>query len=677
MEQDIINKVWPKWQTVRKLGAGSYGSVYEAVRQDHNLESRAAVKIISIPQNATETDSLRSEGMSDDSIKAYYQGRVDDFVNEIKLMESLKGTQNIVSVEDYAVVEREGAFGSDIYIRMELLTPFIKYMEGKTLTQSEVIKLGADMCMALELCSKRGIIHRDVKPENIFVNDFGDYKLGDFGIARRFDEASGALSQKGTYNYMAPEVAKGERYDASVDIYSLGVVMYRLLNENRMPFLETEAEQADHNTRMQAIQRRLNGEPLPRPKCASAGLSEIVLKACDPDPKKRYGSPEEMREQLMNAMNENNEINENGTGDVDVNKTVSVRQAPQGGVNTDQSHNIAMGAIARAADPGTFTPSSGSGKGTDKNRMIPILIGVIAVLAVLVAVLAIRSGKKDDTQTATANTVKEEEELTEDTEMLADADSVSDVSDTEDASATDNTEKTDSETTDNTSALLSAEGSGNNTVTANVSDNGNDVSDNADVSDDASEGKMTREQFDSIISEYDQKYSNTSKFLRASANSYELLFIDDDDIPELLYSDSNSLCIVNSEGRELFLRDNIRDSETELYYLEKEGMILLVETIPDQTWYVRDYYYYKQAVNGVMTTSEADRFLKYTSYEDSTVVTYRNAAVNDAPKEMFDDYLVKYESDNNKFKKIPLDYSEMHHRISEAGDDFYKEHFEN
>ena len=93
------------------------------------------------------------------------------------------------------------------------------------------------MCNALELCEKRGIIHRDIKPDNIFINDNGDYKLGDFGVARQLEKSSTFMSRRGNQAYMAPEVYKGEWYGEKADIYSLGLVLYRLLNNSRIPFM--------------------------------------------------------------------------------------------------------------------------------------------------------------------------------------------------------------------------------------------------------------------------------------------------------------------------------------------------------------------------------------------------------------------------------------------------------
>ncbi|MBR5571001.1 MAG: protein kinase [Oscillospiraceae bacterium] len=180
MATEMITTVWPEWQVEQTLGKGSYGTVYKAVRNDSNLCSYAAIKVISIPTDPSELASLRSEGLTEEGTRTYFQGIVNDFVSEIRLMEALKGTQNIVSVEDYKVVEREGEIGWDIYIRMELLTPFNTYLVDKQMSEQEVLQLGVDICSALEICKRRQIVHRDIKPDNIFVNSFGDFKLGDF-----------------------------------------------------------------------------------------------------------------------------------------------------------------------------------------------------------------------------------------------------------------------------------------------------------------------------------------------------------------------------------------------------------------------------------------------------------------------------------------------------------------
>lgn len=297
-----IEKVWPEWRIVEQIGKGSFGEVYKAVRTDHGLTSTAAIKVISIPQDEGEVNSLRSEGLDLNATRTYLQGIVDDFVSEIQLMESLKGMQNIVSVEDYKVVEHTDRLAWDIYIRMELLTPFDTWLCSHKMSERDVLQLGVDICTALELCEKKHIIHRDIKPGNIFINDFNFFKLGDFGIARKLEGTTGNLSKKGTYNYMAPEVAHGLEYDSRVDIYSLGIVLYRLLNGMRLPFLDSEQKLMDPNARKEALERRLRGEPLPKPKDASESAASLILCACAYDPNKRFRNATAMKKALQSVI---------------------------------------------------------------------------------------------------------------------------------------------------------------------------------------------------------------------------------------------------------------------------------------------------------------------------------------------------------------------------------------
>ena len=297
-EYKIGETVLGNWTLVKLLGEGAYGKVYEAHREDFGTTYKAAVKIMSIPQSQSEVESARAEGYDDDSVTAYFRSFVEEVVQEFALMSRLKGMTNIVSYEDHSVTERTEGIGWDILIRMELLTPMLKYMSSHRMTRSDVIKLGIDICKALELCQKYNIIHRDIKPENIFISETGDYKLGDFGVARTLEKTTGGLSKKGTYTYMAPEIYKDEKYGSSVDIYSLGIVLYRLLNNNRAPFLPTDSKTILHSERERALVRRISGEPLPPPVNADGRLAEIVLKACAYEPKDRYSSPLQMRQEL-------------------------------------------------------------------------------------------------------------------------------------------------------------------------------------------------------------------------------------------------------------------------------------------------------------------------------------------------------------------------------------------
>lgn len=315
MVVDNIESVWPEWKIIEQVGEGSYGKVFKATREEHGISSYSAIKVIAIPQNDSETESLRLEGLDKTATRTYYEEIVKDFVCEIKLMESLKGTPNIVSVEDYKVVEKTDRVGWDIYIRMEYLTSFNDYACDKKLTEIEIIKMGIDICSALEICSKRDVIHRDIKPENIFISDFGYFKLGDFGIARELEKTASAHSKRGTLNYMAPEVNNGSNYDSRADIYSLGIVLYKLLNNNRIPFLDPYKQLIQYRDRVKAVEKRMNGDPLPTPVQASEKIAAVILKACAYNPDDRFDNPNQLRMALKSLTNKDTEtIKVSGSG---------------------------------------------------------------------------------------------------------------------------------------------------------------------------------------------------------------------------------------------------------------------------------------------------------------------------------------------------------------------------
>ena len=298
MDKDVPVSVWPEWKLVEKIGEGSFGKVYKAKRTERGRSFYSAIKIISIPGSKGELDSVRSEMNNEQSTREYFRNLVEDCVQEIYTMEHFCGNSHVVSFEDFKVVEYLDEIGWDISIRMEYLTSFMDYCTGKELTEKEVIKLGCDLAMALIYCRKLNIIHRDVKPENIFVSRFGDFKLGDFGIAREQAPTMSNMSKKGTYSYMAPEIYKGEKYDSSIDIYSLGIVLYKLMNQNRLPFLSLDKQLITYRDKETALARRMAGEKMPVPVNASAAFSHIILKACAYEPGKRYRKPEDMLRDL-------------------------------------------------------------------------------------------------------------------------------------------------------------------------------------------------------------------------------------------------------------------------------------------------------------------------------------------------------------------------------------------
>lgn len=291
-----IRLPWPEWEIVKYLGGGAYGKVYEIERNNSGIREKAAVKIVSRPKEESELEADYQNGYDRESIAVKYTEILQEYINEYKLMKELQGQSNIVSCDDFALEKNPNGIGGKIYIRMELLTPLQKVTKERLLSEKEVIKLGKDICKALILCESRNIIHRDIKPDNIMISKFGDYKLGDFGVSKVMSHTTGA-TMTGTEGYMAPEVLHIEKYGKEVDIYSLGIVMYWLLNNRRMPFIGADEKVTLVNANQAAI-RRYQGEKIPAPKNGSDELKKIVLKACEYKPKDRYLTAQEMYDAL-------------------------------------------------------------------------------------------------------------------------------------------------------------------------------------------------------------------------------------------------------------------------------------------------------------------------------------------------------------------------------------------
>ena len=291
--------VFGDWHIVRKLGKGSYCDVYEVCKQTGSITERKALKHISFPRDSFELQAICSElGTSDPAVvRDYIHQSVEVFEKEYQIMSDLGGQTNTVTCQDIRKIDKRDMPGYDIFFFMELLQTVANVSRERPFTEDEIAHLGIDICKALELLEKRSLIHRDIKPENLFINKNGDYKLGDFGAARLVSGVQSIVTSKGTPAYMPPEIARMMPAGPYSDIYSLGLVMYRLLNNNMPPFSE-DSNSASTTSFEVASGKRLTGEKLPKPANGSKGLVSVVMKACEYEPSKRYQKAVQMREAL-------------------------------------------------------------------------------------------------------------------------------------------------------------------------------------------------------------------------------------------------------------------------------------------------------------------------------------------------------------------------------------------
>ena len=299
-ESNLIGQQIQGYTITRKLGSGGYGTVYLGTKEDLGVQYNTAIKHISMPDADAYDAVMQDYNYDKAAAQAHFEKLVAGITSEINTLLNLSKKDNryIVAYYDHNIQKNTDPLRFDITMRMEYLTPLNKAIRQNGLTMEEVLKLGLNMCDALILCHGSDIMHRDIKEANIFVSDDGNYKLGDFGVAKTALETTQAGSMKGTASYMAPEIYLREPYDKTVDIYSLGIVLYKLLNNQRLPFMPDAPASFTADDKNNAESKRIRGETPPIPYNAKRRLGDIIVKACSVKTQ-RYSAAEELRKDLQ------------------------------------------------------------------------------------------------------------------------------------------------------------------------------------------------------------------------------------------------------------------------------------------------------------------------------------------------------------------------------------------
>ena len=303
-QTNLIGKDILGYTVSEKLGSGAFGTVYKVVKTNAAGQYVRALKHITIPTEKQYNSVLNSMGGDVSKADSYFSQMLNNIVSEIRILNDLseKGVQHIVRYYENDILVTDAPKRYDIFILMEYLTPLEDYIQRENFLVRDVVKLGLDVLYGLQSCHDNGVIHRDIKDDNIFVSDKGEYKIGDFGVSKVLKDSSKAESLKGTPNFLAPEVYLGkESYTKSVDLYSLGIVLYRLLNYSRNPFLPRFPEQYFAQDEDRAFEERMSGKTPTLPSLGGEEIGRVVVKAIS-NSAERFQTAGEFIEALEDAI---------------------------------------------------------------------------------------------------------------------------------------------------------------------------------------------------------------------------------------------------------------------------------------------------------------------------------------------------------------------------------------
>lgn len=299
----MINKfqigttVFDHWSISGQISAGDLGSEFILRHQDENIDNKSQLKVVSVPRDLKDLMIIQHT-MKD--VPSYVQSVVSFVMEEVQLMTRLNGNPHVVQYFDHTQDPHPNGIGCDILVRTEHLIPLEDYVLQSPLTRSDILRLGIEMCRALEECHQKDIIHRDIQLNRIYATESGNFKLGDFAIpCLEASDLPSLSGQDSPHLYMAPELCKGEDYNHTVDIYALGLVLHQLLNKNRLAYMPEHNSFVSDQDLRQAQAKRLAGLPLPPPFFAKKGkLAKVLAKAAQAEPELRYENALDFRRDL-------------------------------------------------------------------------------------------------------------------------------------------------------------------------------------------------------------------------------------------------------------------------------------------------------------------------------------------------------------------------------------------
>ena len=258
---------------------------------ENDSDNKYIVKIISIPASRVQLDALLLAGAYPNSAAAldYFKELSDGVVKEAEILKDLSDMEGFLPFKSWQVVPMNNEIGYDVYLLSDYRKSLERFFRKQNMTHLNAVNLGLDLCASMAICRHKGYLFVNIKPDNIFLSGDNEYRIGDIGFIPLSSLKYESLPERYHSSYTAPEIKDSmSPLNSTLDIYAIGLVLYQCFNGGILPF---EGNAPD--------------EPLPPPEYADYEISEIIMKACSPNPEDRYQDPMEMGQELIRYMQRN------------------------------------------------------------------------------------------------------------------------------------------------------------------------------------------------------------------------------------------------------------------------------------------------------------------------------------------------------------------------------------